>query len=66
MRREARIEELKANNEVLLMALVKTKVKAMRVVCAALCILLVTVPSASAFAREEERMYLSLLQFCSY
>jgi hypothetical protein len=46
------------------MALVKTKVTVMWVVCVALCILAVTKPSTSA--REEERMYLSLLQFSSY
>jgi hypothetical protein len=64
MRRETRTEELKANRQFLLMALVKTKVKATWVVCVALCILPMTMPSASA--RDEERMYLSLLQFSSY
>jgi hypothetical protein len=46
------------------MALVKTKVKATWVVCAALCILLVTMPSD--FAAKKEGMYLSLLQLYSY
>jgi hypothetical protein len=61
---EKRNEELKAIQQVLLMALVKAKVMAMWAVCTALCILLVAMPST--FARMEEGMYLSLLQFSSY
>jgi hypothetical protein len=55
MRRETRTEELKANRQVLLMTLVKTKVNATWIMCAALCILLVTMPST--FAIHEEHMY---------
>jgi hypothetical protein len=46
------------------MALVKTKVKETWVMCAVLCILLMTIPSV--FAAKKEGMYLSLLQLCSY
>jgi hypothetical protein len=65
MRRETRTEELKVNRQFLLIALVKTRVKATWMVCVALCILVVTKPSTSVREETYVSISASILQLSS-